>query len=470
MSQNNVHILMEKVNYHMKVNKQLEDYVKRLQVCLNSWKSVEEQVPTKSIGECILTALYNHLIDMNRNNSKLPLENNADTLFPREQNQLGSINDSNITENNDFLQSSSSPSKKCSIAISHFTQLLHYGRNQEAFSLVSNYGEENGYLLTQLFNACEVISRNQRQSDILQQFVVNIFQKDIETTDDNNTGQNQANFTFNFLKRCIPVLLENGYDNLLMKWMKRNISMINEAVADTIFKSHPSNIYIIEHCSYIYEKLSENILNKITKSGNDKNKIGMKLLETLTRCRTKCLHCLLIVRKINHLLKLLDIWGLRSKDTEISLEYSEKELFQLLLKCNCPYSAYIFYNLLKNGKILWKSFGSLLEEQIENNGNNHCHGNIRVTVLLGDILDILLKEVEIQDHHKILEMTVQKLEIKSLSFWKYLLENNPSEFRDVCKICEAFEVLKVRYLHIRRMVHLVQLATAGLLAIESVHY
>ncbi|VDQ10714.1 unnamed protein product [Trichobilharzia regenti] len=67
-----------------------------------------------------------------------------------------------------------------------------------------------------------IVSRNQRKDDILRQFVVSIFQKDIEDAED-SCNQHQTKFTQNLIKLSIPILLENGYDNLLMKWIKRNM-------------------------------------------------------------------------------------------------------------------------------------------------------------------------------------------------------------------------------------------------------
>ncbi|VDQ08055.1 unnamed protein product [Trichobilharzia regenti] len=165
--------------------------------------------------------------------------------------------------------------------------------------------------------------------------------------------------------------------------------MINESIADIIFKSNATNISIIEYSSYIYETICENIYSNIIKlSGNSSicnnnnnynTGIKQKSLESLKRCRTKCLRY-------------------EKKTTE----YPENELFNLLLKCNCPHSADIFHHLLKNDKISWKSFGLLLEEQmhkinssLENNIDD-SYGNMRVTVLLADLVNILLSDVELK--------------------------------------------------------------------------
>ncbi|CAH8837327.1 unnamed protein product [Trichobilharzia szidati] len=479
-SQKNVQHLLEKVNCQKKVNKALKNRIERLKVCLNSWKLEQEHLPAKCIGECILVALYNHI--NSDKNKAVQEDDNGDLPLSLLADQSVKGNNSENIENNVNSQyrelPSPSLSKRCSITVTQFTQLLQTGRNNEAFSLINECGEENCDLLTQLFKVCESISRNQRKDDILRQFVVSIFQKDIEDAED-NCDQHQTKFTQNLIKLSIPILLDNGYDNLLMKWIKRNISMINESIADIIFKSNATNTSIIEYSSYIYETICENIYSKIIKLSSSSNNnnyntgVKQKSLETLKRCRTKCLRCLLIVRKVNHILKLLDNCGLCKDDESNTTEYPEKELFNLLLKCNCPQSADIFHHLLENDKISWKSFGLLLEEQMHKinssmeNNIDDSYGNMRVTVLLADLVNILLSDVELKDQHKILEMIVQKLEINSVSFWKNLLENNPSNCRDVCKLCGAFEIVKVRQLHIRRMVHLVQLAISGISTVDT---
>nr|CAH8837702.1 unnamed protein product [Trichobilharzia regenti] len=313
-SQKNVQHLIEKVNCQKKVNKALKQRIERLKVCLNSWKLEQERLPAKCIGECILVALYNHI---NLGKNKVGHDDDLSLSLSSDLSTKGN-NSQNIENNvNSQHQEMSSPSlsKRCSITVTQFTQLLQTGRNNEAFSLTSECGEENCDLLTQLFKVCE----------------------------------------------------------------------------------------------------------------NEKK----------------------------------------------TTEYPENELFNLLLKCNCPHSADIFHHLLKNDKISWKSFGLLLEEQmhkinssLENNIDD-SYGNMRVTVLLADLVNILLSDVELKDQHKILEMIVQKLKINSVSFWKNLLENNPSSCRDVCKLCGAFEIVKVRQLHIRRMVHLVQLAISGISTVDT---